>query len=132
VSGRYPPHRRGNPDRFRHALPPPRFLAALKELGGTTPEILAHPDLMALAEPPLRADFALTELYAHVEEAALDCPILALTGEADAEVSVAEMAEWSRHAAAGFELVTMPGDHFYLRDRTPEMVAHLTRCAAPA
>ncbi|WP_149536560.1 thioesterase II family protein [Siccirubricoccus phaeus] len=129
VSGRHPPHLGRDPTGFRHALPPPEFLQALQGLNGTAPELLTHPEFMALAEPALRADFAMTELYAYAPDAPLDCPLLALTGEADPEVSVQEMAGWARHGAAGFRLVTRPGDHFYLRDQAAEVLAQLRLAA---
>lgn len=131
VSGRHPPHMGRDPTGFRHGLPRQQFLEALKGLNGTVPEVLAHPELMALVEPSLRADFAMTELYAHEPGPPLDCPMLALTGGDDPEVSPEEMAEWARHGAAGFRLITLPGDHFYLRDRASEVLSHLQRMAAP-
>ncbi len=116
VSGRQPPDRDIHPARRRHALPFPALCAALDGLGGTAPEILAHPQLMRLVEPVLRADFAMTELHRHVPGTPLEAPMLALTGTEDEEVSLEEMAGWSHQAGGSFRLATFPGTHFYLSE----------------
>ncbi len=131
VSGRQPPDRETHPARQRHALPFPALCAALDGLGGTAPEVLSHPELMRLMEPVLRADFAMTERHRHVPGAPLETPMLALTGADDPEVNPSEMAGWARHGGNDFELITLPGTHFYLRD-APMTVLDAIAAALPA
>lgn len=113
VSGRRAPHL---PPRQPVPLPPgDDWLGRrLARLGGTPAEVLADAELMAMLLPILRADFALSERYQPQGPAPLPLPVLALTGEDDAEVAVAEVAAWQRVAGAGFTLRVLPGGHFFL------------------
>lgn len=115
VSGRHAPHVRRE-EVQRHALPTSELKAELRALNGTAPEILAHDELFALLEPMLRSDFAMTELYACSDEPPLECPIVAITGEDDPEVTPNEMLAWQDQTSTDFRLIVRPGDHFFLQD----------------
>jgi medium-chain acyl-[acyl-carrier-protein] hydrolase len=97
-----------------HRLPEHEFLAELRRLNGTPPEVLAHHELMQLLIPLLRADFAVCETYTYAEAPPLDCPILTLGGLADAHVARADLEAWRPQTRAGFALRMLPGDHFFL------------------
>ncbi|TDR95019.1 thioesterase II family protein [Enterovirga rhinocerotis] len=116
VSGRHAPDEARDPASHRHALALPALAEELAGLNGTAPEVLAHPELLPVIAPMLQADFAMTELHRHRDEAPLDCPLLALAGSDDPEVAPGEITRWRRHAAGSFRQVTLPGDHFFLRD----------------
>ncbi|MFL5384336.1 MAG: thioesterase II family protein [Longimicrobiaceae bacterium] len=122
ASGRRAPHL---PSRTRdvHRLPQDELVAELAELGGMPPQILEHPELMALLVPLLRADMALTETYVHADEPPLDLPITALTGTEDAKVSIGDAGAWGDHTSAGFRLYEFPGDHFYLYSARQQVIA---------
>jgi medium-chain acyl-[acyl-carrier-protein] hydrolase len=126
VGGRRAPDRppRGAP---LHDLPDSEFLDALKRLNGTRSAVLENDDLMRVLLPVLRADFAAHETYEYVDEEQIDCPILAVTGADDSICPPAELEAWRRHTRAGFEAVTLPGDHFFLQSHRPmllDLISH--------
>lgn len=103
------------------------FLAALRQLGGTPAEVLENRDLMELMLPTLRADFTLCDTYRYGEEAALDCPITALGGIGDSEVTRADLEAWSSQTTGPFALRIFPGDHFFLRSAEFELLQVIAR-----
>jgi medium-chain acyl-[acyl-carrier-protein] hydrolase len=126
VGGRRAPDRppRSTP---LHTLPDAEFLVELKRLNGTRSAVLENDDLMRVLLPVLRADFAVHETYVYAAEPPLDCPILAVTGEADTICRPAELEGWRRHTRAEFEAVTLPGDHFFLQTHRPQLLGLIAR-----
>lgn len=115
VSGRRPP---GEPAAHPpvHWLSDADFLAAIGTLGGTPDDVIASRDLIRLFLPALRADFELNETYSPLAGVALACPISALVGEADPEVSPQAMSRWRAKTSGPCSLRVFPGGHFYLKD----------------
>ncbi|MFE5857434.1 thioesterase II family protein [Streptomyces sp. NPDC056500] len=111
VSGRRVPGVTG----VRHLLDDEEFLEVLKGLGGTPSTVLDSQDLARLFLPCLRADYRLVETYRPAVTPPLSCPLVALTGDADPEVTPAQMARWGDLTTDGFGLHVFPGDHFYLK-----------------
>lgn len=123
ASGRRAPHLAGR-QRPVHQLPQPELVAELAALGGMPRELLAHPELMDLLVPLLRADMALAETYAPTDEPPLSIPITVYTGTEDVKVSPDEAGGWERHTSGEFRLRRFPGDHFYLfSDRERSLAA---------
>ncbi len=114
VSARRAPQLPPKEDDVYYDLPEAEFIAKLRELNGTPEEVLAHPELMQMMLPLLRADFELNETLVYREEAALDCPISAFGGLADVEVPRENLESWSVHTNSGFRLRMVEGDHFFL------------------
>jgi medium-chain acyl-[acyl-carrier-protein] hydrolase len=112
VSACSPPHLHA-PDPLIHALPEAEFIAALKRLDGTPQEILQHDELMRQLIPALRADFAVSETYRDIGNPA-QCPITAFGGVEDRIVPPERLPDWRQHTESAFDLVLLPGDHFYL------------------
>lgn len=94
----------------------------LRRVGGMPEEALAHPKLLRMIMPALRADVGLCEEYEYADEPPLDIPILALAGKRDALVPVAAVAAWEAQTAAGFRFEVLDGDHFF-PGRTDEFFA---------
>ncbi len=114
VSARRAPQLPPTDDDIYYDLPEAEFIAKLRELNGTPEEVLAHPELMQMMLPLLRADFELNETLSYREEAALDCPISAFGGLADVEVPREDLESWGVHSNSGFKLRMLEGDHFFL------------------
>lgn len=135
VSGRRAPHLPARRAPL-HRLPDREFVAAVGRLNGTPPDVLRQPDLLALFLPCLRADFELNETYAPLPGPTLTCPVSALTGDADPEVALDELAAWRSVTTGGFTVRVFRGDHFYLKGRAEEVLAairaDLYRQLAPA
>ena len=114
LSGCRPPGRR-DPQVLRHVLPEPQFLRELSQLGGTPPEVFQNTELLELLLPVLRADFELIERHEYSHTTPLDCPITALGGLSDPEVTAEDLAQWAAATTAEFSLDMFPGDHFFIR-----------------
>jgi medium-chain acyl-[acyl-carrier-protein] hydrolase len=102
-----------------HDLPEPEFVEELRRLNGTPREVLEHPELMPLLIPLLRADFSVVGTYQYHPEPPLACPITALGGLHDPEVSREDLEAWREQTASAFSLRMLPGDHFYLQSAEP-------------
>ncbi len=120
ASGRQAPHIPEH--KGLHTLPDAELLARLREFNGTPEEVLAHPELMQMLLPVLRADFEVNESYLCREEPPLSSPLTALGGLADPEVPRDELEAWRRHTSAGFDLRMFPGDHFFLLNHPPDLM----------
>lgn len=97
-----------------YGLPGPQFRERLRDLEGTPAEVLDHPELMELVEPLLRADFEVNETYRHRPGEPLSCPLTALGGSDDPEVPKRNLEPWERVTSGPFELVILPGNHFFI------------------
>jgi surfactin synthase thioesterase subunit len=64
----------------------------------------------------LRDDLLLARGLRAAAGRTLDVPVLALAGQADHVAPVAQVAEWSAYTVGGFQLRSLPGDHFFVRD----------------
>lgn len=114
-----------DPEEPLHALPEPAFRKALGRLHGTPPDVLANDELMQLLLPALRADFELIETYQYGPEPPLDCPVVAMGGLGDRQVSADELQAWKVHAGQGFSVHMFPGDHFFLQSTESTVLAAL-------
>jgi surfactin synthase thioesterase subunit len=106
----------------RHALPDDQFLAAVRELNGTPPELLENPEIMSLMLPTLRSDFRLAEAYRYRPRPPLECPVVAFGGRDDPDVRREDLEAWRQHTAGRFELYVLPGDHFFIAPSRDEVL----------
>ncbi|MDQ3265850.1 MAG: alpha/beta fold hydrolase [Myxococcota bacterium] len=111
ASGREPPDQLRQ--RVTHQLPEEAFVAQVKGLEGTPPELFAHRELMELLLPILRADFETYETYVHRPGAPLACALTALGGREDHTVSPAQLEAWGAHSQRFAGAVLFPGGHFF-------------------
>lgn len=95
-------------------LPEEEFIEKVRNIRGTPDEVLAHPELMQLVLPQLRADFELVETYAYDVGQPLACPITVLGGLGDEDVSREKLEGWREHSTAAFSLRMLPGGHFFI------------------
>lgn len=122
ISGRRAPHLPARRAPL-HTLPDEDFTEGLRGLNGTPADVLADEGLLRLFLPSLRADFAVNETYATSGGPPLSCPVSALTGTADPQVTIEEMAHWRSITVAAFRLRVFYGDHFYLKSRPDDVLA---------
>ncbi|HEU4510235.1 MAG TPA: thioesterase II family protein [Pyrinomonadaceae bacterium] len=118
VSGCTAPHMRAI-DKVTYDLPEPEFIAELRELQGTPPEVLDNKELMQLMLPIIRADFKTSQTYEYVPGPPLECPIRAFGGLKDDMVTREKVEGWGEHTSAGFRAQMLPGDHFFLNSSQP-------------
>ena len=99
------------------------LIERLTSLGGTDAALLEYPEILELILPAVRADYRALGDYRRPEGAALSCPIVAMIGDRDPEVTVAEAEAWATETSAGFDLRIYPGGHFYLAEQAAEVTA---------
>lgn len=137
VSGCTAPQLRAT-DKATYDLPEPEFIAELRQLQGTPPEVLDNKELMQLMLPIIRADFKASQTYQYDPGPSLECPIRAFGGLADEAVGREKIEGWSEHTSADFRAQMLPGDHFFLKTSLPlvtriitqELITHMNRIAA--
>lgn len=105
-----------------HRLPTPELIEKLRTYEGTLPEILENRELMELVLPAIRADFGLVDEHRYELGIKISCPVMALGGEEDPEVTKESLLAWREQTTGAFALRMFPGGHFYLRRREPEVL----------
>ncbi|RKE21268.1 thioesterase II family protein [Streptomyces sp. TLI_171] len=76
--------------------------------------------------PALRDDLRLGEALCAAGGAELDGRLLAVSGTRDPIAPLAGVAQWGRYAPSGFELRTVPGGHFFVREpAAPTLLAEV-------
>jgi medium-chain acyl-[acyl-carrier-protein] hydrolase len=106
-----------------HALSRAEFLSELRRLEGTPEEVLAHEELMQIAEPILRADFKLCELYEYTPGEPLDIPFSVFGGAGDPKVSESALQPWREHTRASMRLRILRGGHLFLQQARMELAS---------
>ncbi|QWF84797.1 thioesterase II family protein [Amycolatopsis sp. CA-230715] len=130
VSGRPAPrhHRRGR----RHLGSDDALWGHVRALGGSQDSLLDNAVVREVALPPLRADYRLIETHTPTLGPPLAAPIIALSGDADPEAELREVADWRGCTTGPFRLRTFSGGHFYLVPRFDEVTAAVTEELAAA
>lgn len=103
-----------NPRPARHKLTECDLIEYLRQLGGTPDEVFKNEELLGCVLPSVRADLELGETYSYLRAPALQCPITALGGVDDLEVSHEGLDAWRDESAEAFFLKMFPGDHFFI------------------
>jgi pyochelin biosynthetic protein PchC len=107
---------------YVHLSDEKQLLAEIVRLEGTDPSMLRDPELVRMILPAFRSDYKAAETYRYQPGATLRCPVQALTGDADPQVTVAEAKAWQEHTSGSFELRVFPGGHFYLNRHAVEVI----------
>lgn len=104
-----------------HALAGPALLKRVIDYGGMAPAVLEDPQLMAMYERILRADYQVVETLRYSPGPALECPVTVLGGRHDAFVSCAAMTCWSAETTRRFTLHLLEGPHYILAEAGAEI-----------
>ncbi|GAA1464321.1 alpha/beta fold hydrolase [Nocardiopsis exhalans] len=112
VSGRQPPehHRQGD----LHTRGEQAMAEEIVRLNPDSAALLEDRELAAIVLPAMGNDYKLIETYAPRRAAPLDCPITALVGDKDTELTTAQARDWAHRTRGEGCTVELPGDHFYL------------------
>ncbi|MEV6877798.1 alpha/beta fold hydrolase [Amycolatopsis sp. NPDC051128] len=124
------------PDRYRddrvHTRSDEGVLAEVRRLSGTDTDLLGDEEVVRMILPVLRNDYRAVETYRHTPGFRLSTPVVAFTGTEDPVASVAEVDAWAEHTTGGFELVALPGGHFFLTRHQDVLLRTMTeRLAGP-
>lgn len=107
--------------------PDPDLIAHVKKMGSAP--LLEHPELLQLILRTLRCDLSLCDTYKYQARAPLSCPIVAFGGLDD--MSIVELQGWGAQTDGPFEVVMLPGGHFFLSEERPRLLETLSRRLAP-
>lgn len=102
------------------------LVATLKRMAGTDAQMLGDEELLRMILPAVRSDYRAAETYRYRPGPALTCPIVALTGDDDSEVTLDEARAWEEHTTGGFRLRVFPGGHFYLNEQAAGVLEEIT------
>lgn len=94
-------------------VPDTELVTYLREMGGTPPELFAHPELLGSLLPALRADLTLVDTFRFDPPAPLEVPVYAFAGTEDVEGGPERMRGWGDQTRAAFRLEPVPGGHFF-------------------
>jgi surfactin synthase thioesterase subunit len=116
ASGTAAPTMRADYDRgFAEPKTDAELIDQLRTLNGTSEEVLANEELMALTLPVLRADFLLCGRYQPRLRSPLNCPVHVLGGTAD-KATTEQLIGWSRETSGSFSVDMLAGGHFFIHE----------------
>lgn len=98
------------------------IMAEVRRLSGTASALLADDEMMRAAMPALRADYKAAETYRCAPDVTVTCPITVLTGDSDPKTTLDEAKAWSLHTTGSFDLRVFAGGHFFISDRSKEVM----------
>ena len=131
VSGRRAPHIEDTAPPL-HKLTDDDFVRELnRRYGGIPTELLRDRDVLGLLLPGLRSDIAALETFTPASRPPLRCPISAFGGSHDPQTPHAYLEAWRKETSNAFRVRIFPGDHFFLDQRRPEVLAELTANLLP-
>ena len=130
ASGRVAPHLVQLREPICH-LSDAEFLERVGRMGGTPQEAFAQPELLELLLPILRADLGACEKYNCVADKPLDCPIVALGGSYDPQVTRHDLEAWQQHTRQEFSSRLIDGEHFFVSSKRKEVIKVLSDRLAP-
>lgn len=105
-----------------HQLPTPQLFRALEALNAVTAQQRSDPGFITQIEPMLRCDLKLAESWADSVGHSLDVPLTALYGTYDPLDALADMHNWQHFTQRGFELIELPGDHFFVHSQRQRLL----------
>lgn len=122
VSGRRAPTRTRPAQDLVHLRDDEGLMAEIKRLSGTDERILADEELLRMILPAIRSDYQAVESYRYRPGPLLSCPVLALIGDADPQVTQDEARSWAEHTTGRFDMTVFPGGHFYLNSQAGAVI----------
>lgn len=110
----------------RHLLSDAELRCQLAAMGGTPPEVLAHPQLWDLFAPVIRADLRINETWRPRPPAApLPVALSVFGGRRDQVAAPHLLGGWARTCEPFLGIRLFDGGHFYFQDRLPDVVRHI-------
>ncbi|MEU6556635.1 alpha/beta fold hydrolase [Streptomyces sp. NPDC046915] len=108
-----------------HLLDDDGLIEDISRLSGTDTQVLGDPEILRMILPSIRADYRAAETYRYTPGPLLTCPLTALTGDDDPQVTLDEAGAWAEHTSGPFDLKVYPGGHFYLNSQAPAVLSAL-------
>ncbi len=94
----------------------------LKHYNGVPLEVINNSELLEVFLPTIRADFQMVETYQCQHASPLDMPTLVCYGMEDVSLWRNDLREWTQHTPPPLDLVSFPGQHFYLTQQRLQVI----------
>ncbi len=121
-SGRGAPHLKVQEEKRYHLLNDEDFKLKVLELGGTSPEVFEHAELLELFLPLLRNDFRLAcTNFSEREISSFSSDISVFLGKKE-EVTAQAADGWKTHTKGICSLYYFNGGHFFINKETARIV----------
>lgn len=91
------------------------LIQRMRDLGGTSAEVLGCPELLDIFLPIMRADYQLITSQVELAQP-YSGPVLALSGRDDHTVPTNKLAAWSRYCS-NLQTAAFPGGHFFIQNQ---------------
>jgi surfactin synthase thioesterase subunit len=99
----------------------------LRNLEGTSEDILSNKELMSLILPVMRADYLLCGGYVYQHQAVkLMCPVHVLAGKTDT-ANDEQLNAWQNETAVEFSLTMFEGGHFFIKAHEEIVLSHIEK-----
>nr|WP_246421902.1 alpha/beta fold hydrolase [Nocardiopsis mwathae] len=109
-----------------HLADDDRIIAELKRMSGTDAAVLGDEEILRMILPAVRADYRAAETYRYTPGPDVSCPIIAMTGDDDPQVTLDEARKWADHTSGGFDLQVYSGGHFFLTHHAAAVMRAMT------
>ncbi|MBC9932835.1 thioesterase II family protein [Chitinophaga qingshengii] len=126
ITGTSGPSALSRVERKRHLLDKKSFIEEVRNLNGSPDEILQNDELLDFIEPILRADFKVSENYAHINQEPLDIPVTVITGTKE-DIKPEDIRLWQRETNRPVDFRRMPGHHFFIFKYPYEIVGIIAK-----
>jgi len=123
VSGAPAPHEKGHGR--MHTMSDVELIAEVNRVNVSFEELLSTPGLVEVLLPMIRADYNVFETYVRRDPLPVKAALVAAGGVSDPEVDRAGLQAWSAFATDRFDVIMLPGGHFYLADDEPAFLESL-------
>jgi medium-chain acyl-[acyl-carrier-protein] hydrolase len=110
-----------------HQLAEDDFLREIRDLNGMPQGVLDCQELLEIVLPAVRSDFAVLETYVCAPQPPLDCAITVFGGLEDPRTTRAGLEGWRDQTSKAFELLMLPGDHFFIDSARPLLLQTITQ-----
>lgn len=101
------------------------LLAYVRALGGTSEDVLRHPELRRSLLSSLRADLAAAADYRQRRRGPLAADATILCGEDDPGLAPADAARWRELLSGDVASLVLPGGHFFVHESRDRVIAAL-------
>lgn len=112
-------------ERKLYELPDAEFIAELKNMKGSPPQVLENEQLMAILLPTLRADFKMAENYSCRHNFTIPSPVTVLSGKED-KVAEEQLQMWGDFFVES-DIVKCDGGHFFIDSHRQQVLDIVNR-----
>ncbi|UMB76757.1 MULTISPECIES: thioesterase II family protein [Dickeya] len=116
--------------RKTHHVSDEKFIDMLREMKGTSEEILNSNDIMAMLLPMLRADFKISETYQYTDTLKYAVPAMFFSGDGDRYLPAERIALWQELFSSRVTFASFPGGHFFIHDHINDITQIIKGIAA--